>query len=68
MREQWDKFKESKWIVPIFFAMILALGGLIAYLILYKLHLGLALMAIVVVWLVVKLILFFAKAIFDELK
>lgn len=56
MKERWNKFKDSKWIAPVFFAIVFGIAGIIAYMIVFQVHLGLLILFIVAIWLVSKVL------------
>lgn len=56
MKDQWNKFKDSKWIAPVFFAIVFGIAGLIAYMIVFQVHLGLLIVFIVAIWLIAKVV------------
>jgi uncharacterized membrane protein len=56
MKERWNKFKDSKWIAPVFFAIVFGIAGLIAYMIVFQVHLGLLIVFIVAIWLIAKVV------------
>lgn len=56
MKERWNKFKDSKLIAPVFFAIVFGIAGIIAYMIVFQVHLGLLILFIVAIWLVSKVL------------